>query len=96
MIRSHTAVPLQNFLLIGWLVFLPLKQIIKYKKPQYLPPGAGSFDEVTFQKVLPKSNKENVHVPMLYFLTSPGLSPLSWAFVTAMVWYPKNSQQKLV
>lgn len=56
--------PLQNFLLIGWLVFLPLKQIMKYKKPHCLPPGAGSFDEVTFWKVLPKSNKGNVQVQM--------------------------------
>lgn len=70
--------------------------MIKYKKPQYLPPGAGSFDEVTFEKVLPKSNKGNVQVPMLYFLTAPGVSPLSQAFVTAMIWCPKNSQQKLV
>lgn len=90
MIRSHTAVPLQNFLLIGWLVLLPFKQIIKYKKPQYLLPGPGSFEEVTLQKVLPKLDKGNEQVPMLSFLTIPGVSPLSWAFVAAMIWYPKT------
>lgn len=74
MIRSHGTLPLQYFLLIGWLVFLPLKQRIKYKKLQYLHPGAGSSDEVTFRKILPTSNQGNVQVEMLSFLTTLGVS----------------------
>lgn len=40
--------------------------------------------------MLPKSNKGNVQVPVLSFLTIPGVSPLPWAFVTAIIWYPKT------